>query len=78
MDTRQGEPLAPAVPDGLPVTNTGMSTVGGVVSLREAVVSEVVVEEEAMQDRLRYEEAEEERMEEPRSWWASWVFAGAQ
>ncbi|KZT09143.1 uncharacterized protein LAESUDRAFT_695760 [Laetiporus sulphureus 93-53] len=78
MDTRQGGHLAPAVPDGLPVTDAGMSAVGGVVSLREAVVGEVIVEEEAMQDRLRYEEAEEERIEEPRSWWASWVFAGGQ
>ncbi|CAL1712846.1 unnamed protein product [Somion occarium] len=49
-----------------------------IISTREAVVGEVIVEEqEAAQERLRQEEAEE-KAREPRSLWTSWIFARRQ
>ncbi|KAH9950604.1 DUF221-domain-containing protein [Amylocystis lapponica] len=49
---------------------------GSIISTRDAVVGEVIVEEEyAMQDRLRAEAEEAERAQAPRSLLTRWMFA---
>ncbi|PCH40020.1 hypothetical protein WOLCODRAFT_116507 [Wolfiporia cocos MD-104 SS10] len=59
-----------------PVTCTGNSgNSGSVITLREAVIGEAIVEEEAAQELLREAEAEEEQAEKPRSWLTAWMFA---
>lgn len=64
---------APATGSILSARTHGPSSV---ISTREAVVGEVIVEEqEAAQERLREEEAEVEKAKEPRSWLTSWMFA---
>lgn len=49
-----------------------------IISTRDAVVGEVIAEEqEVTQERIRQEEAEE-KAQEPRSWLTAWMFAGQQ
>lgn len=59
-----------------PVLGTQASTGAmSIVSLREAVVEEALVEEEAEQEQFRKVEVQEEKAEQPRSRWTSWMFA---
>lgn len=59
-----------------PVLGTHPSTgAASIVSLREAVVEEALVEEEAEQEQFRQGEVQEEKAEQPRSRWTSWMFA---
>ena len=47
-----------------------------IISTREAVVGEVLMEEKDLtQERKRQEEAEKQKAEGPRSWWTSWLYA---
>lgn len=48
---------------------------GSMITAREAVVSEVIMEErQAAEEQLRQDEVEEEKAHEPRSWLTAWMF----
>ncbi|KAI0346019.1 DUF221-domain-containing protein [Trametopsis cervina] len=50
--------------------------IASIISTREAVVGEAIAEEqEVVEERLRQEEAENEKAKEPRSWLTSWMYS---
>ncbi len=67
---------SPTIPIPRTLTSDGAPSI---ISTREAVVGEVIMEEKDLtQEFKRLEEAEKQKAEGSRSWWTSWLYARHQ